>query len=53
MAPLWLHYRFVPFLPGAEQKIRKKSKKIKKIKKYHHGIISSQIRLKDDEKERK
>ena len=37
------NYRFVPFLPDAEQKMpKKKSKKIKKIKKYHYGIISSQ-----------
>ena len=36
------NYRFVPFLPGAEQKMPKKAKKLKKIKKYHYGIISSQ-----------
>ena len=26
------NYSFVPFLPGAEQKIQKKAKKLKKVK---------------------
>ena len=48
------NYRFVPFLPDALWKIPKNSKKIQKIKKkYHYGLISSQNRLKEDEKERK
>ena len=47
------NYRFVPFLPDAEQKMPKKSKKIKKIKKYHYGIISSQNSLEKVMKERK
>ena len=37
------NYRFVPFLPGADRKCKKKSKKIKKTKKHHYGVISSQI----------
>ena len=37
------NYCFVPFLPGAERKCKKKSKKIKKTKKHHYGVISSQI----------
>ena len=32
---------------------RKFEKNSKKIKKYYYGIVSSQNRLKDDEKERK
>ena len=32
---------------------QKNSKEIQKIKKYHYGIISSQNRLKENEKERK
>ena len=48
------NYRFVTFLPGAEQKIqKKKSKKIKKLKKYQYGIISSQNSLEKAKKERK
>ena len=47
------NYCFVPFLPGAEQKIQKKSKKIKKLKKYQYGIISSQNNLEKAKKERK
>ena len=47
------NYRFVPFLPGAEQKMPKKGKKLKKIKKYHYGIISSQNSLEKAKKERK
>ena len=46
------NYRFVPFLPVALQKIPKKQQKNSK-KKYHYGFISSQNRLKEDEKERK
>ena len=48
------NYRFVPFLPDALYKIPKKiAIKLKKKKKYHYGFISSQNRLKVDEKERK
>ena len=45
------NYRFVPFIPGAEQKMPKK-KKIKN-KKYHYGIISSQNSLEKATKQRK
>ena len=41
------NYRFISFLPDAQQKITKK------IKKYHYGFISSQNWLEKDEKERK
>ena len=49
------NYRFVSFLPGAEQKMpkKKKAKKLKKLKKYHYGIISSQNSLEKAQKERK
>ena len=48
------NYRFVPFLPVALQKITKRQEKnSKKKKKNHYGFISSQNRLKEDEKERK
>ena len=48
------NYRFVPFLPDSLQKIPKKQqKKLKNIKKNHYAFISSQNRLKEDEKERK
>ena len=48
------NYRFVPFLPVALQKIKKRQQKnSKKKKKNHYGFISSQNRLKEDEKERK
>ena len=47
------NYHFVPFVPGAEQKIQKKSKKIKKTKKYNYGVISSQKSLEKTKKERK
>ena len=48
------NYRFVPYLPDALQKISKKQQKnSKKKKKNHYGYISSQNRLKEDEKERK
>ena len=48
------NYRFVPFLPSAENKMqKKKSKKIKKTKKHHYGIISSQNSLEKAMKERK
>ena len=34
------NYRFVPFLPDAEQKMpKKKAKKVKKLKNFHYGII--------------
>ena len=46
------NYRFVPFIPGAEQKMQKKKAK-KKIKKYHYGMISSQNSLEKAMKERK
>ena len=44
------NYRFVPFLPGAEKKMKKK---IKKTKKHHYGVISSQNSLEKAEKKRK
>ena len=44
------NYRFVPFLPGAEKKLKKK---IKKTKKHHYGVISSQKSLEKAMKERK
>ena len=47
------NYRFVPFLPGAEQKKPKKKQKIKKIKKYHYGNISNQNSLEKAKKETK
>ena len=48
------NYRFVPFLPDALQKIPKKQQNnSKNKKKYNDGFISSQNRLKEDEKERK
>ena len=48
------NYRFVSFLPGAEQKTpKKKAKKLKKLKKYHYGIISCQNSLEKAKKERK
>ena len=48
------NYRFVPFLLDALQKIPKKQQNnSKNKKKYHYGFISSQNRLKEDEKERK
>ena len=43
------NYRFVPFLPDALQKIPKKQQK----KKIQYSFISSEYRLKEDEKERK
>ena len=48
-------YRFVLFLPDAEQKMpkKKKAKKLKKIKKYDYHIISSQNSLEKAMKERK
>ena len=47
------NYRFVPFLPGAEKKTKKKSQKIKKTKKHHYGVISSQNSLEKAKKEGK
>ena len=48
------NYRFVPFLPYALYKIPKKQRQNSKKKhKYHYGFISSQNRLKEDEKQRK
>ena len=48
------NYRFVPFLPDAEQKLqKKKAKKLNKIKKYHYGIISSPNSLEKAKKGRK
>ena len=45
------NFRFILFLPAAQQKIPKNSKKIKK--KYHYGFILSQYRSEKAEKERK
>ena len=48
------NYRFVPFLSDALQKIPKKQQNnSKNKKKYNDGFISSQNRLKEDERERK
>ena len=48
------NYHFVPFLPGAEQKMpQKKPKKLKKTKKHHYGVISSQNCLENAKKGRK
>ena len=48
------NYRFVPFLPDALCKITKKQQQnSKKKQKYQYGFISSQNRLKEDEKQRK
>ena len=47
------NYRFVPFLPGAEKKMQKKSQKIKKTKKHYYGFFSSHKRLEKADKERK
>ena len=48
------NYRFVPFLLDALYKITKKQQQnSKKKQKYHYGFISSQNRLKEDEKQRK
>ena len=47
------NYRSVSFQPGAKQEILKRLKEIQKIKKYQYGFISSQNRLKEDEKQRK
>ena len=44
------NYRFVPFLPDALYKIPKKIEIKFKKKKYHYGFVSSQNRLKEDEK---
>ena len=45
------NYRFVSFLPARYGKLQKNSNKIQKIKKiYRYGFISSQNRLKEDEK---
>ena len=46
------NYRSVPFrsYPKRNRKYRNNSKKIKK---YYYGIISSQNRLENDEKDRK
>ena len=45
----------VPFRSYAtlNRKFQKNSKKIQKVSKYHYGLISSQNRLENDEKERK
>ena len=49
------HCRSVPFCsyPMCNRKFQKNSKKIQKIKQCHYGFVSSQNRLKEDEKERK
>ena len=48
-------YHIVPFrsYPTRNRKFQKIAKKFKKKKKNHYGIISSQNRLTEDEKERK
>ena len=47
------NYHFVPFLPDALQNISKKQRRNSKNKKYHYGFISSQNRLKENQKKRK
>ena len=47
------NYRYVSFLPDGKRKFQKNSKKIEKIEKYHYGIIRSQNRWENTEKERK
>ena len=47
------NYRFALFHPDTLQKISKKQQKNLKIKQHHYGSISSQNRLKEDEKGRK
>ena len=48
------NFHSVPFrsYPTRNRKFQKNSNKIQKIKKYHYGIISSQNRLENAEKER-
>ena len=48
------NFHSVPFrsYPTRNRKFQKNSNKIQKIKKYHNGIISSQNRLENAEKER-
>ena len=46
------NYRSVPF-PTLNRKFQNKQPKIQKVKRYHYGLISSQNRLENDEKERK
>ena len=48
------NYRSTPFrsYPTLNRKFQKNSKKIQKINKYHYGLISSQNRLENDEKDR-
>ena len=49
------NYRSVPFrsYPTLNRKFQNKQPKIQKVKRYHYGLISSQNRLENDEKERK
>ena len=49
------NYRSVPFrsYPMPNGKFQRNSKKIENIKKNHYGVISSQNRLENAEKERK
>ena len=48
------NFHSIPFrsYPTRNRKFQKNSNKIQKIKKYHYGIISSQNRLENTEKER-
>ena len=47
------NYHSVWFCPTRERKLQNNCKQIQKIKKHHHGIFSSQNRLKNAKKERK
>ena len=49
------NYRFVPFRsdPTRNRKFQKNSNKIEKIKIYHYGLISSQNRIENAEKDKK
>ena len=51
----YVNYRSVPFrsYQARNGKFEKNSKNIQKKIKYHYGFISSQNRLKEDEKEKK
>ena len=47
------NYRFVSFLPDAQQKIPKKQQNFQKIQKHHYDFISGQNSLEKVEKVRK
>ena len=47
------NYRSVPFNPTQNWTFQKNSSIIEKIKVYHYGLISSQNRLENAEKEKK